>query len=242
MGIDWLAELERQAVCVEEVTADLDLATPVPGLDGWDVAGLLEHLGAVHRMVVGWTTTGRRSGWGTSQDADVRRWYAQGWRDLLAHLTTLGPEVRVPTWSPTDDTSGFWFRRMAHEMTIHALDAHRAAGRQDAWEVPDAVAADGVDEVLRAFLGSRQALASGTDQLVQVRVPGRWWAVSIHASVVEVGEPEPGPFADLLPDAVVRGPAPEVYRWVWGRDGDVVDSGDHAAVHLLVDTLAAATL
>lgn len=240
---DLLAVLEQQAVSLEEAAASVDPATPVPDCEGWDVAALLGHVGAVHRMVVAWTSTGRRRpGWAPPPPGDdLVAWYRRGWQDLVAHLRDVGPGTVVPTWSPGDDTAAFWFRRMAHETAVHALDAHRAARTEPSWSVPDAVAADGVDEALRLFLAGRLGTPGGDGDLVQVRVPGRWWAVALHRSVVEVGEPADGPFADLPPDAVVRGPAPELYRWVWGRGGDVMDSGDHSAVHALRDALARAT-
>lgn len=241
VGTDWLDVVEAQARALAEVAGALDPAAPVPDCPGWDVTDLLGHVGAVHRMVVGWTTTGRRrAGWAAPPHGEALAWYGQGWRDLLRHLAAVPPTTRVPTWSPTDDTAAFWYRRMAHETAIHALDAHLAAGAGPRWAVPDEVAADGVDEALRLFLGCRLGPVGGDGALVQVRVPGRWWAVSLHAAVVEVGEPEPGPFEDLVPDAVVRGPAPQVYRWVWGRSADVVVTGDVGAPQELRGALARA--
>ena len=239
---DWLAVLQEQALALESAAASTHLSTPVPDCPGWDVADLLGHVGAVHRMVVAWTSSGRRAGgWARPPSGDELAWYGDGWRSLLAHLTATGAGTRVPTWGTADDTAGFWYRRMAHETAVHSLDMHRAAGREQGWSVPDAFATDGVDEALRLFLAGRLGTAAGDGSLVQVRVPGRWWAVALHASVVEVGEPEPGPFADLVPDAVVRGPAPQVYRWVWGRDAQISESGDPAAVRSLRAALTRAT-
>jgi uncharacterized protein (TIGR03083 family) len=243
---DWLAILAEQAAALEVAASSADPSAPVPDCEGWDVSSLVGHVGAVHRMVLDWTRTGRRrAGWATAPPADdLLAWYRQGWQDLVAHLRDQGPGTVVPTWSPNDDTASFWHRRMAHETAIHALDAHRAAGTEQSWTASDAVAADGVDEALRVFLAGRLGRAGGEGALVQVRVPGRWWSVALHQQVVEVGEPEGGPFADLTPDAVVRGPAPEVYRWVWGRGGDVMassGSGSRAAVHAVRDALARAT-
>lgn len=238
-----LDEFAAAADLLERASRGADLAAPVPGCNPWTVADLVRHTGSVHRMVLGWTTTGRRPA--ASPPAvpggDPRDWYAEGWRALHEHLAGLDPRTPVPTWHPVDDTAGFWRRRMAHETVVHALDACRAAGCEDAWQVGADLAADGVDEVLRTFLATRLGPAGGSGELVQVRVPGRWWAVALHRHVVEVGEPAGGPFEALLPDAVVRAPAAEAYRWLWGRGGDVDVSGDRAAVDRLRGALARAT-
>jgi hypothetical protein len=52
----------------------------------------------------------------------------------------------VWTFGP-DATVRFWFRRQAHEVTVHRVDAERAAGRAGA-PIDAALAADGVDEWL----------------------------------------------------------------------------------------------
>lgn len=107
----WLDVLEHQARSLEDVAASVDPAAPVPWCAGWDVAALLDHVAGVHRMVVGWTSTGRRSGgWERPADVDPLAWYGDGWRALLQHLAATGPATRVPSWSPCDDTAAFWYR------------------------------------------------------------------------------------------------------------------------------------
>ncbi|NLT54659.1 MAG: GNAT family N-acetyltransferase [Actinomycetales bacterium] len=190
------------------------------------------------------------------------RWYADGWRDLRDVLAAAGPETPAATWSPWEATLGFWRRRMVHETAVHSRDVLEAlhggdggpgpdggdgrggtgAGdgyrRVHAWTVRDEVALDGIDEVLRLWLGTRLGdRCDGDGALVRVAAGGRVWTVGLHPGTVEVHD------LPTAPDAVVSGAPAGVYAWLWGRAGDaaVTVEGDAAAVATLRRALAVAT-
>ncbi|WP_088282474.1 GNAT family N-acetyltransferase [Kineosporia sp. A_224] len=215
------------------------LATPVPACPGWDVADVVRHLGFIHRFVAAWVEGGRRPRPATvgqpapdAAPAELLAWFAAGWRALQELLDERGADTPTATWSPWDATCGFWRRRMAHEAAIHALDVaqtlpHKASG---VWWVPDDVALDGVDEVVRLWLGTRLGDgAGGTGELVALVAADRRWTVGLHGGITETHEvPTPA-------DATVAGAPAALYTWLWGRGraDDVTVTGSPAAVEAL---------
>jgi predicted lipid carrier protein YhbT len=122
---------------------------------------------------------------------------------------------------------------MAHETTVHRVDAEQAVGRPVA-PVPPGLAVDGIDEIFSVFVAA----------LGQGRSPGDGRTVHLHATDAE-GEwlirfdrgavtVEPG---HAKGDAAVRAPAGDLLLWLWGRvplDGLPV-FGDPAAALALRD-------
>jgi uncharacterized protein (TIGR03083 family) len=237
-GVPWLDELERACRFVEcAVTGDV-LAAPVPSCPGWDVAELLRHVGVVQRTVTEWIGAGRhpRSTPSALADGDVRAWFAHGWRRLQEVLDGGPPGTPAPTWCPWDATLGFWRRRQAHEHLVHAIDVAQALGSAEP-DVPDAVALDGVDEVLRLWLGTQLGQAvGGRGDMIRVLAGDRSWTVGLHAHLVEVHD------SPVEPDAVVRAEPAVLYRWLWGRapDSVVEVEGDRGVVAELRSLLARA--
>jgi uncharacterized protein (TIGR03083 family) len=228
-GIAWLFELARYAGWVETVTAAADLELPVPACPGWTVGDVLQHLGVIHRLVPAWLRDGRRPrsvAQGPS-DGDVRAWYADGWRGLWDGLAAVPAEAPAASWSPWDDTAGFWRRRMVHEVAIHALDVFAAVPDSGPpWTATGPVALDGIDEALRLWLATQTGTrAGGSGGLVRIATGGREWTVGVHPHIVEV-HTRPTP-----PDARIEGDPAAVYAWLWGRDaGSVHVTGDEQAV------------
>lgn len=237
-GVPWLDELERAARFVEQAVAADVLARPVPACPGWDVGELLRHLGVVQRVVVGWVEAGRRPRATPSgpDDGDVRAWFAHGWRRLQETLDAGPASTPAATWCPWDATLGFWRRRQAHEHLVHAVDVAQALGLDEP-AVPGAVALDGVDEVLRLWLGTQLGQAvGGRGDVVRLVAGDRGWTVGLHPSLVEVHD------RPVEPEAVVRADPAQLYRWLWGRGSDdVVEiEGDRAVVVELRSLLARA--
>ena len=75
------------------------------------------------------------------------------------------PERPVYSFSPAHRRAGFWPRRMAHETTVHRVDAEQAAGRPVA-PVPAALAVDGIDEVFGVFVVGHRALRPGSTKIL----------------------------------------------------------------------------
>jgi uncharacterized protein (TIGR03083 family) len=217
-GVPWLDELERACRFVERAVGGDVLAVPVPTCPGWDVGELLRHLGVVQRTVTAWIGAGRqpRSTPSAPADGDVRTWFAHGWRQLQEALDAGPPGTPAATWCPWDATLGFWRRRQAHEHLVHAVDVAQALGADEP-VVPDAVALDGVEEVLRLWLGTRLGQAvGGRGDVVRLAAGDRWWTVGLHAHLVEVHD------RPVEAEAVVRADPAVLYRWLWGRAPDAV--------------------
>src|SRR5258708_19732096 len=70
---------------------------------------------------------------------------------LTAEFAARRPEDHTFTWYDPDQTVGFWIRDMAQETVIHRVDAELAAAEPLA-AIPGDLAADGIDELLVAFV------------------------------------------------------------------------------------------
>lgn len=73
-------------------------------------------------------------------------------------------------------TSGFWARRMAHELTIHRADATLAAGQP--YEVAPEIAADAIDEWLQITQFAQRTMPD--DGVRELRGTGR--SIHLHAT------------------------------------------------------------
>lgn len=241
--LPWLFQFARYAGWIEAVTAEVDLATPVPGCPGWTVADLLTHLGVVHRWVIQRVRHRRGAGGAAPVNSgDPRGWYTAGWREAYAVLAEAPVATPAVTWCPFDTTIGFWRRRMLHEIVIHAVDALAACPSSGSmWSVPPEVALDGIDEVLRVFLGIRVGRSpAGSGKLVEIRAGDRHWTVGMtEGRTLEVYSlPDPP-----RPEATLTGEPAGVYRWLWGRAEDSVVSfgGDLSVISDLRKVLTLAT-
>lgn len=220
------------------LAAAAELSPPdraVPACEGMTVGELVRHVGSVHRLVARWATSGSRpTTWAAEPNgADPVDWYRVGAASLLAVLTPARAERPAATWCPWDRTLGFWLRRMAHETAVHRVDAQAAAGL--AAPLDAELAADGIDEVLKLWLGCHLPPRVRVGP-VTLRVPGREWTVALHEEVVDFC-----PTAD--PAAIVSGSASAVDLWLWGRAGEEAVSleGDLAAARALRAAVAAVT-
>ena len=138
--------------------------------------------------------------------------YEAGLATLLEAMRTVDPATPVWTFSRSDETAAFWHRRMAHETTVHRVDAEQTAGTVG--PVEPGLALDGIAESLEVF-APRTARREGdpstaTVQLHATDVEGEWLVTLGRGSVaVEHGHAKG--------DAAVRGTAADLYLWLWGR-------------------------
>jgi uncharacterized protein (TIGR03083 family) len=260
-GITWLDELERQCRAVELALGEaIDAATgeqtvsglPVAACPGWTVTDVLTHLAKIQRLVGAWLATGRRPRkvpalTDTEASLDPFTRFGRGWRALQDELAATPPDAPAATWCAWDATNRFWRRRMTHEHAVHALDLLDTLGRGDRWQVAPDVAADGVDEALRLWLGTQLGNdVGGSGDAVRLVAlgangePVRGWVVVLHATVLEIVDDAVWRAGDV--EAEVRGPASDLYRWVWGRGAAVRRSGSTGAVELLQAAFARATI
>jgi uncharacterized protein (TIGR03083 family) len=205
-----------------------DPAAAVPDCAGWTVTDLATHLGNVHRWAAAVVRTGevQPQNFATDVGADLASWYAEGARLLLDALGDADPDDPCWHFGGTGKTKAFWFRRQVHETAVHLADARCATGT--GFTLDPAVAADGVDEVLGAFL------PRVTRWHAVPRLPG---PVSLRATdtgdvwTVHPGEPPAlGPAAD---GATAEAPAQALLLRLWKRTGpDPRTDGDAAAALL----------
>jgi uncharacterized protein (TIGR03083 family) len=238
MTFDWAAELAREGEALGD-TAAVDLAAVLPAAPGWDTTELLRHVGLlyVRSSVILRTGTlerpSRKNGMlPDPPDDGVLEWYRANLAELLDDVRALGdPDRPVYSFAPAHQRAGFWPRRMAHETTIHRVDAEQAVRRR-VGPIAPAFAADGIDEVFTVFV---PALGAG-------RSPGDGRTVHLHATDADSEwfiRFEPGDaIAEPLHakgDAAVRGSAGELLLWLWGRRPlDALEVlGDHDAAERL---------
>ncbi|WP_116995704.1 maleylpyruvate isomerase family mycothiol-dependent enzyme [Desertimonas flava] len=212
-----------------ESTALLDAArsaapgAAVPGCPGWTVEDLVGHVAAVHHF---WTYMVRegastpegyeaptRPEPGSASLETLLDLAADRAAELLGVLRSADPDAFVWTWTGAQP-SDWVVRRMAQETAVHRIDAEQAAGRTGRLDA--ALAADGVDEFLSAFLARQRAGAApltGTVHLHCTDADGEW----------TVAQHEDGEYSVVREhakgDVALRGEAHDLLMVLWRRAG-----------------------
>ncbi len=229
--------------------ATRDLDASVPPCPGWTVRDVVVHTGHVYLHKIANMATMGPAEFPPEPAAtgDAVEWFRGAHARLLHELGTRGPSAPSYTWWKPDQTVGFWYRRMAQETAVHRVDAETALDQLS--PVADDLAVDGVDEVLRRFLGHDMwrdlspeewggvDAHAGEGQSVGVRTGGWSWQVELHPGRIDVTD------GTDFADAVVTGEPSEVLLWLWGRRPDPVVhvDGDARVVTALRDRLTVAT-
>lgn len=249
---EYLEHLRRESVRFREVLTDTDPATSVPSCPDWTAEDLLWHLGGVQHW---WTHVVVHRPASPEDDGYVEPQRPQGHDRLLAFfdewsqkldraLVEAGPDQPCWTWSrrDLDQTTGFVFRRQAHEALIHRLDAELAAGTVTALD--PLLAADGVEECLDVIYGGLPPWGrfDPLEQYVQFRLTdveqSVWVQLGRFSGTRPDGqthrdEPDLKVVADpgRAPDAVVSGAAAAMDAWLWDRgdDSGIAVEGDQGA-------------
>ena len=76
--------------------------------------------------------------------------HADAFSALTDLMTERAPDAEAWTWDPDQQSMSFWWRRMAHEATMHRWDAEAALGITPAPIAPE-LAVDGVDELFDVY-------------------------------------------------------------------------------------------
>jgi uncharacterized protein (TIGR03083 family) len=241
-SIAYPAVVETESGRFLETLTSVALDAPVPSCPGWQVADLLWHLAEVHGF---WAQIVDRLLEDPSAADDLERptdtalqtFAAEQRTALLDALTRRSPRERCWSWSELGGEVSWVARRQAHEALIHRTDAELAAG-VTVTRVDAALAADGVDELIRGFLVGVPEWATltpdGTTVALECTDVG-------DRHVLELGRmtgtsPASGRSYDLdaaelhadpttPAHAEVSGDAWDLDRWLWGR-------GDGAALTL----------
>lgn len=242
----FLDALEIEVDVLLDAAHTVPAETPVPTCPGFTVGEIVRHLGGSYRVARSWTTDGQApQDWQQYPDPgqSTEDYLRTGLAELVRELTTHRPEAPAASWWPADETYGFWWRRMAHETTIHRYDVEDATGAPIS-EVADDFAVDGIDEALTAWYGGRLALLglSGTStKTVGVHTGGHHWVARAGPGVTEAWRCS-AEEAGRADGQVSAGPT-AMYLWVWGRlDHRGVEwSGDEDATAQLWALLRLAT-
>lgn len=239
---DAIAHLRTDAVRFLEVVTDHGFDHDVPSCPGWDLGDLAWHLGTVWNrwgqiVAENVTTLEGVQALDTPvrpiDDALLIDWIAAAHTAMFSALAGSTDDQRVWTWTGANRSTKWVERRMTQETAVHRWDAANAVGIP--YEVPVAVAADGIDEYLMWFAGRRisdGALAvdgsvhlhctdvdTGVSEGADARsdVGGEWLVSRLDTNgIAFTREHAKG-------DAAVRGRAHDLLMWLWRRDAGPVE-------------------
>jgi hypothetical protein len=229
-------------------THDVHPDARVAGASGRTVRESVAHLGDLCEDALSWMGASESAAedWGLPVDANLRETtirFTARLADLLAEFGTRQPDEPCPSWWPQDHTVGFWLRRMVHATTVHRVDVQTAAGVRMT-PVDTDIALDGIDEVLRVWLGYRlHALGIRATRMcsILVHAADRSWLVTSdaeHITVARLNAAEPS-----TEDGRIAGDASALLLWLWGRlpDRAIEPTGDLDAIAQLWGLLRLAT-
>jgi uncharacterized protein (TIGR03083 family) len=149
------AAIDREGAALASVPAS-GLAAEVRACPGWTVERLIGHTGRVHRWATSFLALG---GEGGEPDPGPRPprgeailpWYREALDGLVAELDRHDPSEPVDSFAGPADVA-FWFRRQAHEISVHRWDAEDAVDPGQAAPFDPTLAADGIDEWLHLYV------------------------------------------------------------------------------------------
>jgi uncharacterized protein (TIGR03083 family) len=202
----------------------LDPDAVVPTCPDWTVTDLTRHVGAVYLHKTACMREGvEPEDWPPKGLADEEplALLDRGYAALRHEFATRKPADPAGGWYVPDRTVGFLIRRMAQETVIHRIDAELGAGQPVA-PIPDDLAIDGIDEMLKMFMAYGVAewpefftdvLSGSPGRTYAVRTDGAAWTVRTGPGTLTVADGE----ADSA-DVTVSGPPAAVLRWAWNRE------------------------
>ena len=226
----YLDRLRADSARLAEV-ARLGLTADVPPCPGWTVESVVRHTATVYLHKIEILRLGRLPDpWPPELDTrEPLALYDEARAAILKALDQAGTALETWTFSPSDKTSGFWYRRMALETVVHRVDAELA--HQVVTPIDRDLALDGIDEVLTLMLGgpwwSEGDTSSPVDATVRVTADGNAWTIKADATTATVTRDTE---ADVA--AEIYGDPADILLWLWGRQDNsaVQTSGSPEAV------------
>jgi uncharacterized protein (TIGR03083 family) len=234
-----LGHLDDEFALLRAAVGATDLAARVPSCPEWTVADLAQHVAYVYLNKAECVRLGAfPDPWPpetlTVQPGSVAL-LDEMYATLTARFAEHSPGDHAATWHEPDQTVGFWIRRMTQETLIHRVDAELALGGAVS-PVPGDLAFDGVDEMLKLFVGYGSViwredygtlLDAPDERVLTVATGHHAWNVRATPKGIEVREAATG----FDGDALVSGEPAPLLLWLWNRaggDDDVRLSGDPA--------------
>jgi uncharacterized protein (TIGR03083 family) len=202
----------------------------VPTCPEWTVGNLVQHVATTYLHKVATMRDGAfPSEWPPAglSDEEPMALLDRAYAELMEEFSRRAPEEFSRTWYEPDQTVGFWIRRMAQETVIHRIDAELGAGAPVA-QVPDDLAVDGIDELLKVFVAYDAKKDPGDYTEALAESPGRSYTINTGDVEWLVGT-SPGCFTAgggpgmTIPDfsnvdVAISGTPTAMLRWVWNRE------------------------
>jgi uncharacterized protein (TIGR03083 family) len=197
-----------------------DLAQQIPTCPGWDQFRLVGHQARVFHMAS--TVLERRLTERPTADLlpdvpdspAVVDYFVTARARILAAIQAADPEAPVWTFGTGPAVAEFWGRRMAHEVTIHRIDAERGAEFAPA-PITAEHAVDGINELLDIFsvriAPTKANVDLGGSLHFHCTDTEGEWMVSLNSGVLHVDH------AHGKGAAAIRGTAADLYLGLWGR-------------------------
>lgn len=232
--IDYVEAIRRESARFLELVSAAPPDSPVPSCPGWTVADLTWHLAEVQHT---WASVVADLLLDGSDVPDLDRPADEALADLMSResaalvdaVSSRNPGDECWSWSPDGRNVGWVRRRQAHEALVHRVDAELAGGTSRI-DIDEALAADGVDEILTLFMDASDipdwSSFAPAGSVVEIGIDGldsSWCAElgrfqgtspasgnTYDEEAVRLIEPRPA-------DATIRGSAGALDRWLWGR-------------------------
>lgn len=218
--MDHLFELGSGMARFAELAGRASGDEQVPSCPGWATQDLVQHLGTIHRWAASIVLSGQRTELPKPiYSDDLVEWYAGTAAALLAALQAVNADEPVPNFSRVDERAAFFHRRQMHEVSVHVVDAAQALGLDESeWPIAPAVAADGIEEVLRTFFPRMTVRGKQPDVRSRIRLTatdtGQSWLMGPATSQ---GMPPVLLHSSYDADTTVEGTAADLYLGLWHR-------------------------
>ena len=191
---------------------------PIPTCPDWVMRDLVRHTGVVHR----WARANvakpsdapadpDEAAGALPPDASLVDWFREGVADLANTLEAAPEDLACWSFLPAPSPVAFWARRQCHETGMHRADAEGASGAVTPFA--PAVASDGIDELLTAFITRRGGrLASDEPRTLGVHTTDTNddWIVHIADQVTTTRGHDDA-------ECVISATASDVHLFLWNR-------------------------
>lgn len=147
----YLSAMESETARVAAAVTGRDPAEQVPTCPEWTLRDLVTHIGTGHRLsaaVVSAKLDEPRPYQlieAPEKPALWSAWLIEGADGLVGAVREQGFDAPVWTWAPQHQTTGFWVRRMLHDLIIHRFDAEPGD------DLDQDLAVDGVADILLCY-------------------------------------------------------------------------------------------